>query len=68
MTYARRLNSSAPLALQASKELALRSREMSLADGFRMELFFNRMLQATEDFKEGSAAFAEKRNARFTST
>jgi enoyl-CoA hydratase/carnithine racemase len=41
---------------------------MSLADGFRMELFFNRMLQATEDFKEGSAAFAEKRNARFTST
>ena len=68
LEYARRLAANAPLALQASKELALRSREMSLADGFRMELFFNRMLQATEDFKEGSVAFAEKRNARFTST
>jgi len=68
LTYARRISANAPLALQASKELALRSREMSLAEGFRMELFVNRMLQATGDFKEGSAAFAEKRNARFTST
>ncbi len=31
-------------------------------------LFTSTKLRATEDFKEGSAAFAEKRNARFTST
>ncbi len=68
LQYARRLSVNAPLALQASKELALRSREMSLAEGFRMEQFVNRMLQGTADAKEGAAAFSEKRAPRFTAS
>ena len=35
--YARRIAANAPLAVQAAKELAVRSRDMPLADGLRME-------------------------------
>ena len=40
---------------------SLRSREVDLVTGLRMEQVMNRMLMATEDAKEGPAAFAEKR-------
>jgi E-phenylitaconyl-CoA hydratase len=63
--YARRIAANAPLAVQASKELALKSRDVDLATGLRMEAMFNRMLMATEDAKEGPAAFAEKRSPQF---
>ena len=63
--YARRIAANAPLAVQAAKELALRSRDMDLASGLRMEQVMNRMLMATEDAAEGPAAFREKRPARF---
>src|SRR6266540_1012313 len=59
--YARRIAANAPLALQAAKELALRSRDIDLATGLRMEQVINRMLMATDDAREGPAAFAEKR-------
>ncbi len=65
MDYARRLAANAPLALQAAKELALRSRDVDLATGLRMEQVINRMLMATEDAKEGPAAFSEKRPPQF---
>lgn len=65
MGYARRIAGNAPLAVQAAKELALRARDMSLSEGLRMEQFTNRMLAATEDAKEGRAAFKEKREPRF---
>ncbi|MBV9783744.1 MAG: enoyl-CoA hydratase/isomerase family protein [Acidisphaera sp.] len=63
--YARRIAANAPLAVQAAKELAVRSLDVDLPTGLRMEAVINRMLQFTEDAKEGPAAFAEKRPANF---
>ena len=63
--YARRIAANAPLAVQAAKELAVRSRDMDLATGLRFEAVINRMLSSTEDAKEGPAAFAEKRAPNF---
>jgi E-phenylitaconyl-CoA hydratase len=63
--YARLVAANAPLAVQAAKELAVRSKEMDLASGLRMEQFVNRFLQGTQDVAEGRLAFAEKRPARF---
>lgn len=65
MDYAERIAANAPLAVQAAKELALRSRDMDLTSGLRIEQAMNRLLQFTADAKEGPAAFAEKRPAAF---
>jgi E-phenylitaconyl-CoA hydratase len=65
MDYASRIAANAPLAVQATKELALRSRDLDLAGGLRLEQTMNRLLQFTADAKEGPAAFAEKREPRF---
>jgi len=63
--YAARIAGNAPLAVQAAKELAVRSREMDRTTGLRVESLVNRLLQVTEDAKEGPAAFAEKRKPNF---
>ena len=63
--YARRIAANAPLAVQAAKELAVRSRDMDLTTGLRMEAVLNRMLMLTEDAKEGPAAFAARRTPLF---
>jgi len=65
MDYARRLAANAPLAVQAAKELALRSRDLDLASGLRMEQLFLRLLQTSDDVREGAAAFSEKRAPQF---
>lgn len=65
LEYAERISRNAPLALQATKELAIRSRDMDLATGLRLEQSLNRLLQFTEDAAEGPAAFAEKREPIF---
>lgn len=65
MAYAREVAENAPLAVQATKELAIRSRDMDLSTGLRLEQSLNRILQASEDVQEGVAAFAEKRPPRF---
>jgi E-phenylitaconyl-CoA hydratase len=64
--YARRIAANAPLALQAIKELALRSADLDLATGLRLEQSMGRLLKFTEDAKEGPAAFAERRTPDFT--
>lgn len=64
-TYARRIAANAPLAVQAAKELAIRSRDTDLVTGLRIEAVINRMLGMTEDAKEGPAAFAAKRTPDF---
>jgi E-phenylitaconyl-CoA hydratase len=51
--------------VQAAKELAVRSRDLDLASGLRMEQMVSRILQQTEDVQEGRAAFAEKRKPNF---
>lgn len=63
--YAERIVSNAPLALQAIKELGLRSKDVSLAEGTRMEESFARHLLQTEDAEEGVRAFAEDRDPEF---
>ncbi len=59
--YARRLYENGPLALRASKELAIRSQSLPLEQGLRLEESFQEFLRNTEDAKEGPRAFAEKR-------
>ena len=55
----------APLAVQATKELAVRSRDLDRVSGLRLEQAMNRHLQQTDDAREGPAAFAERRPAAF---
>ncbi|CAD6927790.1 unnamed protein product [Tilletia caries] len=54
------------LAVQAGKEAVNASYELSLAEGNRLERRLFQSLFATKDQKEGMAAFAEKRKAKFT--
>lgn len=65
MAYARKLAALAPLALQAAKELAIRSRNVDLSTGLRIEQLVSNLLRQTDDFKEGARAFAEKRPPAF---
>ncbi|GAB2481145.1 crotonase/enoyl-CoA hydratase family protein [Comamonas humi] len=65
LACARRIAANAPLAVQATKELAVKAPEMGLTAGLRLEQFTNRMLSATDDAREGALAFREKRPARF---
>jgi enoyl-CoA hydratase/carnithine racemase len=60
-----RIKKNAPLAVQAAKELAIRSLDMSMAEGLRMEQFVNRILHHSEDTKRAKQAFAEKRTPEF---
>lgn len=59
------IKKNAPLAVQAAKELAVRSLDMSMAEGLRMEQFVNRILHHSEDTKRAKQAFAEKRVPEF---
>lgn len=64
--YAENIAQNAPLAVQATKELALRARDASLADGIRMEQMTNTLLeQMSLDVQEGRTAFMEKRSPDF---
>lgn len=65
LELAGRVAANAPLAVQAAKELALRSYDVDLHTGLRIEQTVLRLLQETRDAGEGPAAFAEKRSARF---
>lgn len=64
--FAEEICANAPLAVEATKELALRSRDLSLADGIRMEQMTSLVLERlSSDVQEGRAAFIEKRSPRF---
>jgi enoyl-CoA hydratase len=56
---------SAP-AVAVAKEAVNRAYETTLAEGVKFERRVFQSLFATEDQKEGMAAFAEKRKARFS--
>lgn len=64
--YAERILSNGPLAVQAIKELAIRSRNLPLNEGLRLEESFQRHLFQTEDAKEGVEAFRESREPEWT--
>jgi E-phenylitaconyl-CoA hydratase len=63
--YARRIAANAPLAVQATKELAIRSRDVDLGTGLRIEQGIQALINRSQDWQEGGKAFEEKRAARF---
>lgn len=56
----------APLAIQQTKESVLRGMDSSLETGLTLETRTLQMLFASNDQKEGMAAFIEKRKPKFT--
>jgi (E)-benzylidenesuccinyl-CoA hydratase len=62
METAQAIAANAPLAVQAAKEMALRSRDTDRATGLRLESAMNRLLRTSEDAQEGRQAFAERRD------
>jgi E-phenylitaconyl-CoA hydratase len=65
LATARKIAANGPLGVQAAKELAVRSRDLDLVSGLRLEATMLRLLQTSEDVQEGTKAFAEKRTPHF---
>ncbi|HOE17038.1 MAG TPA: enoyl-CoA hydratase-related protein [Syntrophorhabdaceae bacterium] len=59
--WADRICKAGPLAVRLAKENMIRTFNMSLSDGLRLENTFVSYLVGSEDFAEGIKAFAEKR-------
>ena len=62
---AARISRNAPLAVRAAKELAVRSFDLPLCEGLRIEQYVNLVLQDSEDTRTAKTAFAEKRQPIF---
>jgi enoyl-CoA hydratase/carnithine racemase len=62
---ARTICANGPMAVRMTKELALRSRDLSLPDGIRLYQALNRLVEMSDDLEEGTRAFAEKRAPNF---
>jgi E-phenylitaconyl-CoA hydratase len=60
-----RICENGPMAVSMTKEMALRSRDMSLADGLRLYQEYSRQVFLSEDTAEGTQAFTEKRKPEF---
>jgi len=61
MEWAEAICQAAPLAVRAAKEAMIRGSSLTLEDGLRLENSLNGYLFGTDDFSEGTTAFAEKR-------
>ncbi|KAF8160914.1 enoyl-CoA hydratase [Crassisporium funariophilum] len=66
VNMAKEIASKSQIAVQAGKEVVNAAYELTLAEGLRFERRIFHGLFATNDQKEGMAAFAEKRKANFT--
>jgi enoyl-CoA hydratase len=62
----RRMFSNAPIALRYALEAVNRGMETSLSEGLALEASYFGLCAGTEDKKEGTSAFLEKRAPRFT--
>jgi len=62
---ARKIIANAPLAVQYTMEAVNRGMEMTLPEGLYLEAVLFGVSCATEDKKEGTTAFLEKRQAQF---
>jgi enoyl-CoA hydratase len=62
---AQKIIANAPLAVQYAMEAVNKGTEMTLAEGLYLEAVLFGVLCATEDKKEGTTAFLEKRAAQF---
>ena len=54
-----------PQAIRLTKELARRGRDMSLADGLRLYQEYQRIAFSSNDAREGTRAFAERRDPQY---
>jgi enoyl-CoA hydratase/carnithine racemase len=59
--WAKKLAAKAPLAVKYAREAVLKSTDISLDDGIRLEAYLGGLLRTTEDRIEGLAAFRDKR-------
>jgi len=66
MSMAKEISNKSQIATQAAKEIVNAAYDLPLAEGLRFEKRIFYGLFATQDQKEGMAAFAEKRKANFT--
>ena len=62
---AERICANAPLAVQYAMEAVNKGMEMTLVEGLYLEAILFGVCCATEDKKEGTTAFLEKRQAQF---
>lgn len=62
---AERLCRNGPLAVRCTKEVAYRSQQMAFVDAVRMGESMRRLVNASEDAREGPQAFREKRAPQF---
>ena len=62
---ARRIIANAPLSIAASKRVIVESREWTLAEMFARQQEITGPVNASQDAKEGAAAFAERRAANW---
>ena len=60
-----RLSVGAPRAQAAARDAVQRGRDLTMADGHRLESDLNLLLSTTSDRAEGIAAFLEKRTPSF---
>jgi E-phenylitaconyl-CoA hydratase len=67
-SLAARLVRVAPLAARATKEVAVRSQQLSMLDAIRFGETMRRVAAATNDAAEGGLAFREGRKPRWTAT
>jgi enoyl-CoA hydratase len=65
LEWAHRITANAPLAVQATKESVLRAFDTGLDEAYARETEISHRIFATEDAREGPAAFAEKRAPRW---
>jgi enoyl-CoA hydratase len=65
-TLAQALAASAPVALRHAMEAMNRGLEMTVADGCVLEATLFGLVASTDDMREGTRAFVEKRKATFT--
>ncbi len=65
LSVAETISNNAPLALRAVKEALLKSYDLPLDQGLRLEGLLRRIVGDTEDAQEGVKAFMEKRAPRF---
>jgi enoyl-CoA hydratase/carnithine racemase len=61
----RKMIANGPLALKLALEAAVHGSQMSLAEGLNLEATLFALICTTQDMKEGTRAFIEKRPARF---
>lgn len=63
--WADKIAVNSPLAMRLTKELARRGRDMSLPDGLRLYQEYQRIAFSSDDAREGTRAFQERRDPQF---